>query len=65
VAATITTVLEPEGGDEAVFLVTRRELAVLAVAITVVVAAVLLLIVTSGNVAGELLSSGQGAAAGS
>jgi len=43
---------------EPVFLVTRRELAVLAVAFVVVVGAVMLLILTSGNLASTLFDPG-------
>lgn len=52
-AATIATVDESIA-TEPVFLVTRRELAVLAVTVAMVVGAVLLLIVTSGQVVGAL-----------
>ena len=43
---------------EPVFLVTRRELAVLAVAFVIVVGAVLLLILTSGNLVRTLFDPG-------
>lgn len=52
--ATIPTVAQPDRPEDAVFLVTRRELAVLMVALAVVIVAVLLLVVTSQQVAGAL-----------
>ena len=54
-AATITTTVDPDTSGDAVFLVTRRELAVLAAALAVVVAAILLLVITGSQVAGALL----------
>ena len=56
-AATITSVVDPDI-SEPVFLVTRRELAMLAVALTVVFGAVLLLILTSGDLAATLFGPG-------
>lgn len=58
VAATITTVVDPDITPESVFLVTRRELAVLTVALTVVLSVLLLLVVTSGQLAGAVFGSG-------
>ena len=53
-AVTITSVRESDTTAEPVFLVTRREATVLAVALAVVVAAILLLVVASGQVASAL-----------
>lgn len=57
-AATITTVVDPDITPDPVFLVTRRELAVLLVALAVVCGAGLLLVLTSGQLASALFSSG-------
>ena len=59
-AATITRVGEAETttAERPVFLVTRRELVVLTVAIGAVLGAILLLVVTSGQMAAALASSG-------
>jgi len=51
-------VVEPDPAEASVFLVTRRELAVLAVAVAIVIGAVLLLVLTSHQVATALSSSG-------
>ena len=58
-AATIGSVSDREHpAREAAFLVTRRELAVLAVALAAVAAAVLLLVLAGGEVAATLLAPG-------
>jgi hypothetical protein len=54
----MTTVMDADAGDDSVLLVTRRELAVLAVALAVVVGAVLLLVLTSSQVAEAVLGAG-------
>lgn len=54
-AVTINTMVEPEGSRDPVFLVTRRELAVLTVALSMVLGAVLLLLVASSQVTSALL----------
>ena len=56
-AATPTTDY-PETAEAPIFLVTRRELAVLTVAMAAVVGAGLLLVVTGGQVAAALSSQG-------
>lgn len=56
-AVTINTMVAPEGSRDPVFLVTRRELAVLTVALSMVVGAVLLLLVASSQVASALLGA--------
>lgn len=55
--ATVTTVMDPDIAKDTVFLVTRRELAVLAVALAVVVSTLLIFIVTSGQIASALFGS--------
>ncbi len=55
-AATISTVMDPDVTPDAVFFVTRRELAVLAMVVAVVVGATLLLVLTSSQVASALLA---------
>ena len=57
-AATINTMVDDEVSGDPVFLVTRRELAVLATALLLVVGAVLLLVVASGQVTSALLGPG-------
>jgi len=57
-AATISAVVEPDPAEASVLLVTRRELAVLAVAVAIVVGAVLLLVLTSHQVVTALSTSG-------
>ena len=55
---TIITVLDPDATRGSVFLVTRREMAVLAVTLAIVVGAVLLLVVTGSQVASALTGPG-------
>ncbi len=57
-AATIKTVVDPDVAEGPVFLVTRRELAVLIAALALVLAAALLLVFTGSQVAGSLLGTG-------
>jgi len=49
-----TKTVDAETGGEDVFLVTLRELAVLAVTLAIVLGAVLLLVVTSGRIVGAI-----------
>ena len=53
-AATLSSMVNPDTTAEAARLPTRRELTVLAVILAVVIASVLLLIVASGQVAAAL-----------
>lgn len=57
-AVTINTMADPEVSRDPVFLVTRRELAVLTVALSMVLGAVLLLLVVSSQVTSALFGPG-------
>ncbi len=57
-AATITSVPDPDVAEAPIFLFTWRELVVLTVALTAVLGAILLLVVTSGQVARALAGNG-------